>query len=438
MRMRFLVALGLIAALLLAACGSTPTAAPTTAPAATAAAAEPTAATAPTAVAEPTAAAAPTAMAEPTAATAPTAVADAPTAAATGGTGTVKIGILAPITGPAASIGQEQLNFGKLAVEDFNKANGTTYELVEGDTQLDPAKATDAAQRFAADSDIYVIVGPAGSQEVLAVAPVLGKVNLPMISPSATRTDLTEQGFTNFFRVVPRDDVQGATDANFMIDQLKVKKVWVIDDQTAYSTGLRDVVVQALEGKGATVMTESITQKDTDFSSLVTQMKGDAPDAVFLPWQLANQAAVFAKQMAEQGVKATIFGSDGLFSAKDFIEGAAGATEGSYVSNFAPDIKSIAASKPVADAYQAKYGDFTSFGAPTYAAMIVALEAVQRAEKSGTLSRETVLAELGKTNQASSVLGTPIKLSAKGDVENASFFLFQVKDGKFVLVTQSK
>ena len=444
MRFRFLLALSVIATLLLAACGSTPAAAPTAAPAATAAAAEPTAAPAATAAAaEPTVAAAPTAMAEPTAAAEPTAMAEptaaaGPTAAATGGTGTVKIGILAPITGPAASIGSEQLNFGKLAIEDFNKANGTSYELVEGDTQLDPAKATDAAQRFAADSDIYVIVGPAGSQEVLAVAPVLGKVNLAMISPSATRTDLTEQNFKNFFRVVPRDDVQGATDAAFMIDQLKAKKVWVIDDQTAYSTGLRDVVVQALEGKGATVTTESITQKDTDFSSLVTKMKGDAPDAVFLPWQLANQAAVFAKQMAEQGVKATIFGSDGLFSAKDFIDGAAGATEGAYVSNFAPDIKSIPASKPVADAYQAKYGDFTSFGAPTYAAMMVALEAVQRAEKSGTLSRDTVLAELGKTDQPTSVLGTPIKLNAKGDVDNASFFLFQVKDGKFELVTQSK
>src|SRR6266487_3962324 len=118
----------------------------------------------------------------------------------------------------------------------LNKANGTTYELVEGDTQLDPAKATDVAQRFAADSDIYVIVGPAGSQEVLAVAPVLGKVNMPMISPSATRTDLTEQNFKNFFRVVPRDDVQGTTDATFMVDQLKAKKVCVIDSLTAYST----------------------------------------------------------------------------------------------------------------------------------------------------------------------------------------------------------
>jgi branched-chain amino acid transport system substrate-binding protein len=427
MRFRFLFVLGIVAALLLAACGQTATtSAPTAAPVQATAAPAPTAAEAPTAAPAPTAAEAPTAAAEPT------------TAAAPSGSGTIKIGILAPITGPAASIGQEQLNFGKLALEDFNKANGTSYELVEGDTQLDPAKATDAAQRFAADNDLYVIVGPAGSQEVLAVAPVLGKANLAMISMSATRTDLTEQGWKNFFRVVPRDDVQGATDANFMIDQLKAKKVWVIDDQTAYSTGLRDVVAKTLTDKGVTVTTESITQKDTDFSALVTKMKGDAPDAVFLPWQLANQAALLAKQMSEQGVKATIFGSDGLFSAKDFIEGAAGTTEGAYVSNFAPDIKSIASSKPVADAYQAKYGDFTSFGAPTYAAMMVALEAVQRAEKGGTLSRDTVLAEIAKTNQSSSVLGIPIKLDAKGDVENASFFLFQVKDAKFTLVTQSQ
>ena len=172
MRMRLMFALGLIGALLLAACGSTPTAAPTTAPAATAAAAAPTAAAEPpTAMPAPTAMAEPTAMAAPTAATAPTAMAE-PTAAATGGTGTVKIGILAPITGGAASIGQEQLNFGKLAVEDFNKANGTKYELVEGDTQLDPAKATDAAQRLVAECRprAAVVGGRAGSASLVAQA----------------------------------------------------------------------------------------------------------------------------------------------------------------------------------------------------------------------------------------------------------------------------
>src|SRR5829696_6600642 len=79
---------------------------------------------------------------------------------------TVKIGILGPFTGPAASIGQEQLNWAKLAVEDFNAATGWNVELVEGDTQLDPAIAVTVAESLIADADIYGVVGPAGSQEV--------------------------------------------------------------------------------------------------------------------------------------------------------------------------------------------------------------------------------------------------------------------------------
>src|SRR3954470_346152 len=78
----------------------------------------------------------------------------------------VKVGILGPFTGPAASIGTEQLNWAKLAVEDFNKATGWNVELVQGDTQLDPAKAVTASQALISDADIYGVVGPAGSQEV--------------------------------------------------------------------------------------------------------------------------------------------------------------------------------------------------------------------------------------------------------------------------------
>jgi branched-chain amino acid transport system substrate-binding protein len=346
---------------------------------------------------------------------------------------------MGPFTGPAATIGQEQLNFAKLAVEDYNKANGTTIELVEGDTELDPAKAVTVAQRLVSDNDIYAIVGPAGSQEVIAVAPIIGPTDMAFISPSATRVDLTESGFKGFFRVVPRDDVQGTTDANFMIDQLKAKKVWIVDDQSAYATGLRDAVEKVLKEKGVTVTTEAITQKDSDFSGLVTKIKGDAPEVVFIPWQLAPQATQFAKQMAEQGVTATIFGADGLFDATNFIEGAAGATEGAYVSFFAPDVAGVEAAKPVVDAYKAKYGgEIGPFGAPTYVATMVALEAIGRAQKAGTVSRAAVLAEVPKTDMQSSILGIPIKFDDKGDVQNAAFFLFQIKDGKFQLVTTSQ
>src|SRR5215216_4772325 len=80
----------------------------------------------------------------------------------------VKIGVMGPFTGPAASIGQEQLNWAKLAVADFNEATGWNVELVEGDTQLDPAIAVTVAESLVADPDIYSVVGPAGSQEVAA------------------------------------------------------------------------------------------------------------------------------------------------------------------------------------------------------------------------------------------------------------------------------
>ncbi|MFL5803430.1 MAG: branched-chain amino acid ABC transporter substrate-binding protein [Roseiflexaceae bacterium] len=419
MRSRFLFVL--VLALLLAACGQGGTGG-------TAATSAPPAA--------PTAAAAPTTA--PAATTAPEATAVPEATAAPAATGTIKIGILGPFTGGAATVGQEQLNFAKLAVEDYNKANGTSIELVEGDTELDPAKAVTVAQRLVSDNDIYALIGPAGSQEVIAVAPVVGPAKLAFISPSATRVDLTESNFTGFFRVVPRDDVQGTTDANFMIDQIKAKNVWIIDDQSAYATGLRDAVQKVLKEKSVSFTTESITQKDSDFSALVTKIKGDAPDVVFIPWQLAPQASLFAKQMAEQGVKATIFGADGLFDAKNFIEGAAGATDGAYVSFFAPDVSGVAAAKPVVEAYKAKYGgEIGPFGAPAYVATMVALEAIGHAQKGGTLSRETVLAEVPKTDMQSSILGIPIKFDSKGDVQNASFFLFQVKDGKFELVTKS-
>ncbi len=346
-----------------------------------------------------------------------------------------KIAIMGPFTGNAASIGLEQLNFAKLAVADFNKSSGMSVQLIEVDTQLDAAKAVTGAQSIVSNNDVLGVVGPAGSQEVEAVAPIFTPANIPFVANSATRTSLTEPpGIKGFFRVVPRDDVQGSTDANFIASVLKAKNVYLIDDQTSYSSGLADQAEKTLKSLNVTTERDSITQKDTDFSALVTRLKGASPDVVFVPFQLANQAAQMAKQMQEQGVKATLFGTDGDFSPDDFIKAAAGATDGAYVSFFAPDIHGLDADKDIVAAYQKQYGDFGSFGGPSYAATTVLLEAIQRASKAGTATRASVLAEVAKTDDATSILGIPIKFDTKGDIEGAAFFIFQVKDGKFVLV----
>lgn len=353
-------------------------------------------------------------------------------------TGPVAIGIMGPFTGPAASIGTEQLNWSKQAVEDFNKASGWSVDLVQGDTQLDASKAVDVADSMIVNKDIYGVVGPSGSQEVEATGSKFKTARLVTITPSATRPSLTTNGWDTLFRVVPTDDVQGPTDANYLAKQLKITKLFVIDDQTSYSTGLADVVVKDFTAAGGTVVDrESVTQKDVDFSALATKIKTTGAEAVFFPGQIASQGALLAKQLKEQSVKVTFFAADGFFSPDDFIKGAAGATEGAYISVFAPDISGLASSADVVKRYTDKYGSFGTFGPPTYAATTVLLEAMKRAFEGGTLTREAVRGEVAKTNQKLSVLGGPLSFDKNGDVANAQFYIFLVKDGKFTLVPSS-
>ncbi len=86
-----------------------------------------------------------------------------------GGKCTASIGMEGPLTGQVAVLGQEQLAFAKLAVQQDNSANGTNISIVQGDTQLTPSQAVTVTQQFISNSSIVAVVGPAGSQEVEAV-----------------------------------------------------------------------------------------------------------------------------------------------------------------------------------------------------------------------------------------------------------------------------
>jgi branched-chain amino acid transport system substrate-binding protein len=340
------------------------------------------------------------------------------------------IGVMGPFTGDAASIGQEQLNWARFAVDTFNEQNGTDFSLVEGDTQLDPAQASTVAPQFVSNSDIVGIVGPAGSQEIEAVGAIFAREGIAFVSPSATATDLTER-FETFFRVVPTDADQGPTDANYMAEELGAENVLVIDDQSSYSTGLADSTIAALEEAGVTVQRESVSQDQSDFSALVSGVADDT-DIVFLPWQIAANAQLFGNQMAEQGKDAVIFGSDGLFSPDDF------SIEGSYVSSFAPDITGLddPEVQELVAGYEEEYGDFGTFGPPTYAATWVVMNAAyQICEGGEEPSREALLEAVGETNLEESILGQPITFTEAGDIEDATFFIFQIAaDGSYELV----
>ena len=345
---------------------------------------------------------------------------------------TASIGFEGPITGPVAPLGTEQLHFAQLAVLTDNLANKTKIKLVQGDTQLQPAQATTVTQQFIANSSILAVVGPAGSQEVIAIGSPMARAGMGFITGSATAVELTTGKYPTFFRVVSKDSVQGPQDANYIVKTLKPKAIMIVDDQEAYSTGLVSAMTPVFQAAGIKVDHESVSQKLTDFSSLVAKVTPDT-SVVVLPWQVAANAQQFGRNLAQQHKKAVIFGTDGLFSPGTFT------INGSYVSSFGPDITAMPADAAIARAATQKFGSFGTFGPPVYAATHVIDEAIASVCKSGqTPSRSNVLAAIKKTNEPASILGQPISFDSHGDLNGGKFFLFKIDSaGKYKLIPSS-
>jgi branched-chain amino acid transport system substrate-binding protein len=339
-----------------------------------------------------------------------------------------QIGFLGPLTGPVAFLGAEQGNWAKYSLERFNAANGTHFTLKQGDTQLNPKLALTVGTKFAADKSLLVTVGPAGSQEVIAVGPLFKRKTMPYISASATNVTLTQGKYPTFSRVVGSDGAQGRSDALFMVKKLKAKKVVIIDDQEAYSTGLAASATAVLKANGVKVQRESVNQKVTDFSSLVTKVPSDA-NVVFLPWQVAANGQLFAEQMLEQGKTAKIFGSDGLDSG-DFT------AKGAYVSSFARDIHGLPGTAAIIAGYNKKYGKkWSTFGPPSYISVQVAAMAYKAACADGSASRAELMKNIRAVKIPKSILGITISFDKHGDVPAAKFYVSQIQsDGSHKLV----
>ena len=343
------------------------------------------------------------------------------------------IGLAAPYTGPAADIGNQQVRWAKYFVKRWNaqKANrNKQIKVVNGDTQLgvDTAFAVKVAKAFASNSKVLGVVGPAGSQEVVASTSAYKGGRLGFVSGSASRTTLTD-GHTDgnrrgyFYRTVPNDAAQGPTVANWMTKELKWKRVYIIDDQEAYSQGLADGVQKILAGRGVKVTRDSISQTDSDFSSKIAKIPNNT-QGIYIPWQLAPQAQAFGQQLKAAGKgKIKLFGSDGLFAPGVWK------IVGSYDSAFPYN-----PADPVVKAYiKAHKGNGEFFGLPSYVAAQVVVGAVTRACADGKATRAEVRRQIAKTKLKTSILGFPVSFTAAGEMRTpANYGVYQIQsDGSF-------
>jgi branched-chain amino acid transport system substrate-binding protein len=331
------------------------------------------------------------------------------------------IGLMAPVTGPAASIGEDQVDWAKFYVATYNRTHKTKIKFQTEDTILGApngtAEALKGAQALVSNPKVLGVVGPAGSNEIVGVTKTLKDGGLAWVSGSSTRTSLTTDGTrTGFmFRTVPPDAIQGTTAATYMISKLKVKKVYIIDDQETYSTGLADTVEARLKAANVTVGRDGVSQQQSDFSALIAKIARDT-DLVYIPWQLVPKGKAFGQQMKSAGKGSIkIMGADGLFD-PDF----ASVGTNTYDTNFPLNPKS-----PIILKFKKAHGGKGEyFGAPTYAATQVVVTAVDKACASGSATRAKVRAAIRATRIAAktSLLGVPLRFNRNGDLSTLHKF----------------
>jgi branched-chain amino acid transport system substrate-binding protein len=337
------------------------------------------------------------------------------------------MGFLAPVTGPAASLGKLQIDWVKFYVTGYNKTHKKgKLRLQYGDTVLagpgGTAEAVKAAQSLG--SKVLATIGPAGSNEVKATTATLKNAGLGFVSGSATNTELTTDGTRTgfFFRTVPPDSAQGTSVANFINKKLKYKRVYIIDDQEAYSTGLADTVQAKLRSAGVTVQRDGVSQQQSDFSSLIAKIPRDY-QLVYIPWQVPAKGKAFGDQLRAAGKGSiNLMGSDGLF------DDAFASLGNVYASSFP-----TSGSHPIVKAFKKTHGgDAEFFGAPSYVAAQVVGGAIERACKDGKATRAEVRAQIKKTKLKKTVLGLNVSYNANGDIKGGQFGIWKSNAaGKF-------
>ncbi|MHB8747326.1 MAG: branched-chain amino acid ABC transporter substrate-binding protein [Gammaproteobacteria bacterium] len=340
----------------------------------------------------------------------------------------VKIGSVAPLTGPQAHLGKDNDNGARLAMDEINAAGFTLggkkarIELISEDDQADPRTATIVAQKFV-DNGVAGVIGHLNSGATIPASKIYHDAGIPEISPSATAIAYTAQGFDTAFRVMTNDEQQGKVLGQFAVQKLGAKRIAIIDDRTAYGQGLADEFEKSAKTAGAQIVAREFTSdRSTDFMAILTSIKGKNPQLVFYGGMDA-QAGPMAKQMKQLGLNAQLLGGDGA-QTTEFLKLAGADAEGVIASSPGLPLTAMPGGQAFKDKFTARYGAIQNYAPYAYDALQVMVAAMRRADSADP---KKYLPELSKTDYKG-VTGH-IRFDAKGDVAGGSVTLYKVDKG---------
>ena len=359
----------------------------------------------------------------------------APSAASAGGAPAmdtpliVRLGHVAPLTGPQAHLGKDNENGARLAIDDL-KAEGfqigdkpARFELLGEDDQADPRQGTTVAQKLA-DSRVNAVIGHLNSGTTIPASRVYHDAGIVQVSPSATNPQYTRQGYAGAFRVFADDVQQGGALGAFAMKNLNARRIAIIDDRTAYGQGLADEFEKAAKAAGAEIVTrEYTTDKATDFAAILTKVKSTSADLLFYGG-MDTQAGPMARQLKTLNLGIPMLFGDGGCTV-EFHKLAGEGAEGHYCSLPGVPLEKMAGGTAFRDRYKAKFNTDIQLYAPyAYDAVRVVAEAMRKA---GSTDRMKFLPELEQINYPG--LTAQITFDEKGDIKNGAVTLYQAKAG---------
>lgn len=348
---------------------------------------------------------------------------------------TIKIVSASPLSGEQAAFGILLENGAKVAVKeaaDRFKALGFELELVAQDDQGNPDIGVAIAKRIANDPQVLGVVGHFNSGVTLPASEVYKDYQLAMITPASTNPRITERGYNNITRLCGRDDVQGPAGANFAIDTLHSKKIFIVQDKTTYGQGVAEAFRQSVTQQGATVLEMIGTEEKSDFTSVLQQVFALKPDLIYFGG-VYGQGGPLLKQIRENGIQTNFMGPDGLDGSVFLNLAGAASVKNTYYTTVAGPLDTYPASEKFAKQYENTFHSAPeSFALYAYDATHVLLSAIENsiAQHPGKIPTRMEVVNAMQKTKMSGVTGD-IEFNSKGDRAQAEYFVISLNDGKY-------
>lgn len=344
----------------------------------------------------------------------------------------VNIGHVAPFSGPQAHYGKDTLNAANMAVDDLNDQkiviNGKRIEfkLLAEDDMADPKQGTAAAQKLC-DSKVVGVVGHVNSGSAIPASQVYAACGIPFLTSGATNPKLTQMGFKTTYRMLSNDNALAAGVAIYAAQTLKIKRVAVVDDRTAYGQGVGDVFKREAKAAGIEIVAEEFTNdKATDFMSILTSIKSKNVQAIFFGGTDA-QGGPMLRQLVQLGMGGVrLMGGDGICTTQ-LGNLAAGAPSLSNV--ICAEGGSSIAKMPGGTAWKARYDkrfprEYALFSPYTYDGVMVLVDAMKRANSTDPAVFGPKVAQTDYRG-----VTTTVRFDGNGELKSPAITLYTFKNG---------